>query len=159
MKFRKFKKSDTKEVARIKTDVFKSCNQNEYFDKRAVYKYLERTDPKRSEAELFKIFNFSSLPIFYVAEDDKTGLLGYIAGNKNRIVNLFVEQNDHKKGIGKKLVELFEKEAKKQGAKEIRLRSSLFAVRFYEKMGYKKTTGVRNLRGLKVQPMKKSLVF
>ena len=33
----------------------------------------------------------------------------------------------------------------------------MYAVPFYQKIGYKKTTGIRNLHGLKVQPMKKVL--
>ncbi len=43
-----------------------------------------------------------------------------------------------KKGIGKKLVKHFEKEAIKLGAKEIKIRASLYATPFYQKIGYKK---------------------
>jgi len=32
-----------------------------------------------------------------------------------------------------------------------------YAAPFYQKIGYKKTTGIRNFRGLKVYPMKKAL--
>jgi hypothetical protein len=44
----------------------------------------------------------------------------------------------------------------------ISLAATLYAVPFYEAMGYKKTTGVRNCwsfggRGLKYQPMKKQI--
>ena len=51
----------------------------------------------------------------------------------------------------------FENEAKKWGSKEIKIRASLFSVLFYERIGYKKTTGTRNFMGLKIQPMKKVL--
>jgi hypothetical protein len=37
------------------------------------------------------------------------------------------------------------------------LRGSLYATPFYQSMGYRKTTGVRKLHGLKIQPMRKEL--
>ncbi len=55
-------------------------------------------------------------------------------------------------------IEKFEKEAKKNSS-YIKTRASLFAVPFYRKMGYKKTTGIRKFKGLKIQPMKKILQF
>jgi hypothetical protein len=39
----------------------------------------------------------------------------------------------------------------------IRIRSSLYAVPFYRKLGYKKSTGVRGFKGLKMQPIIKKL--
>lgn len=80
-----------------------------------------------------------------------------IRGRKGRIINLFVVGKHHQKGIGKLLVNRFELESRKQGSKEIKVRASLYAVPFYQKMGYKKTTGIRNFRGLKVWPMRKEL--
>ena len=35
--------------------------------------------------------------------------------------------------------------------------SSLYAQKFYEKMGYKKSTGIRKKKGFVYQPMKKIL--
>lgn len=155
MRYRKFKNSDIRQVATIKNSVFSSFNKSEYFEKEAVTKYLHYTNPKKSDQELLEAFKVNN-SIFYVAEENDK-ILGYIKGRKNRIGNLFVLGKTHKKGIGTKLVDLFEKEAKKQDSKEIKINSSLYAIPFYQKMGYKKTTGIRNLYGLKVQPMKKVL--
>lgn len=156
MKFRKFKKRDARQIAEIKNSVFSSFNKLEYFKKNAVSKYLSNTNPKKSDQELFEAFKITQDSIFFVAEEDDK-ILGYIKGNKNRIANLFVLGKTHRKGIGKKLVNLFEKEAEKQNSKEIKIRSSIYAIPFYQKMDYKKTTGVRNFHGLKIQPMKKFL--
>ena len=156
MKFRKFKKGDIRQIAKIKNSVFSRFNISEYFEKRAIDWYLNFTNPKKSDQELLKAFHVSSKSIFYVAEENNK-IIGYIKGGKNRIGNLFVVGKVHKKGVGKKLVELFEREAKKQNSKEIKISSSIYAASFYQKMGYKKTTGIRNLHGLKIQPMKKIL--
>ncbi len=155
MRFRKFKKSDIRQIAKIKNSVFSSFNKSEYFEKKAVSKYLSYTNPKKSDQELLEAFKIKN-SIFYIAEENEK-IFGYIKGRKNRIGNLFVLGKIHKKGIGRKLVDLFEKEAKKQNSKEIKIHSSIYAVPFYQKMGYKKTTGIRNFHGLKVQPMKKVL--
>lgn len=156
MKFRKFKKEDIRQIAEIKNSVFKKFNNSEYFKKEAIDWYLNFTNPQKSDKELLEAFHVSSKSIFYVAEENNK-IVGYIKGSKNRIGNLFVIGKTHKKGVGKKLVELLEKEAKKQNSKEIKIRSSIYAVPFYQKMGYKKTTGIRNLHGLKIQPMRKIL--
>lgn len=156
MKFRKFKKGDIGQIAEIKNSVFGKFNSSEYFKKDAIEWYLDFTSPKRSDKELLEAFCISDKSIFYVAEENSK-IIGYIKGNKDRIGNLFVLENSHKKGVGKKLVELLEKEAKKQNSKEIKIRSSIYAIPFYQKMDYKKTTGVRNFHNLKIQPMKKIL--
>lgn len=156
MKFRKFKKRDIKQIAKIKNHVFSRFNKSEYFERNAVERYLNHTNLTKSDKELIEAFNISKDTIFYVAEENNK-IKGYINGRKNKIGNLFVLGAEHKKGIGRKLVELFEKESKKQNSYEIKIRSSIYAIPFYEKMGYKKTTGIRNMGGLRVQPMKKRL--
>ena len=154
MRIRKFQRKDTIAVALIIRNTFKKFNSKEYFKKDALKTYLNHYDPKlNSEEKLYS--NFQRTSIFYVAEENNQ-IVGLIRGIPERIVNLFVDKNQHKKGIGKKLVLKFENEAKKYVDK-INIRSSLYASSFYEKMGYKKTTGIRNFRGLKVSPMKEVL--
>lgn len=58
------------------------------------------------------------------------------------------------------LVERFEQEIKSLGGGVIRVASTMVAVLFYSKMGYKKSTGVRKSwsfdgYGFPIQPMKK----
>ena len=76
---------------------------------------------------------------------------------ENRIVNLFVHQNFHNQGIGKKLIRRYERECKNKGYQKIVLRSQIYAVPFYKACGFKKTTGIRIKFGLIIQPMKKLL--
>ncbi len=68
----------------------------------------------------------------------------------------------HRLGIGSQLVDRFEDECKRQGSKQVKVAATLYAVPFYTRMGYKKTTGLRSGwsfggSGLVYQPMKKIL--
>ena len=78
-------------------------------------------------------------------------------GTVDELVRLFVHHRYHGKGIGRNLMQRFEQECLRKGSTSIRIRSSLYAVPFYLKMGGKKTTGMRNFKGLKCQSMKKIL--
>lgn len=94
--------------------------------------------------------------------DDKDEIVGVVRGEKEKLSSLFVRGDHHRRGIGRSLVEAFEQECASQGSEVIRLTATLFAVPFYVKMGYKKSTGARPWRayggeGMIVQPMKKRL--
>ena len=97
----------------------------------------------------------------FVAENDRE-IVGVLRGRKVRLGSLFVRADYHRQGIGRKLVEHFEKECLREGPTVIRVAATLYAVPFYQAMGYKKSTGVRigwsfDGRGLKIQPMRKVL--
>jgi len=97
----------------------------------------------------------------FVAERDGE-IVGVLRGRKDKLQSLFVRGDLHRQGIGRRLVEIFEQACVGQGAKEIRLMSTLYAVPFYQVIGYKKSTGVRRMKsfegeGLPYQPMKKVL--
>ncbi|MFA5303466.1 MAG: GNAT family N-acetyltransferase [Candidatus Nanoarchaeia archaeon] len=136
MIIRKFKAKDAKEVACLISKTYKKFNSLDYFDPKAAKEYIDFFNPKISSVE--KIHEvFSKATIFYVAVDNGK-IIGTIRGTPERISSLFVEGNQHKKGIGKKLLKKFEKEAIKKGSKLIKLRSQPYSVGFYEKNGYKK---------------------
>lgn len=97
----------------------------------------------------------------FVAEKDGE-VVGVLRGRKDKLQSLFVRGDLHRQGIGRRLVERFEQECVHQGAEVIRLMSTLYAVPFYQAMGYQKSTGVRRMKsfegeGLEYQPMKKIL--
>lgn len=147
---RKFKAKDLKESADLVAKTFSEYNKKEG-SKEAVKGYISRYSNLDSAKK-----SFSRSKIFFVAiANDK--IVGIIRGSENRIINLYVRGDCHNKGIGRKLVERFEKECKKRGSKEIKIRASLFAAPFYQKMGYKKSTGIRKFIGLSIQPMKKKI--
>lgn len=97
----------------------------------------------------------------FVAEDAGE-IVGVLRGRKDKLQSLFVREDYHRQGVGRRLVEQFEQACARQGAEEIKVQATLYAVPFYLAMGYKRTTGTRQMRsfdgrGLAYQPMKKSL--
>jgi len=99
--------------------------------------------------------------IGYVAEKNGN-IVGVLRGRLGRIASLFVGGDFHRRGIGRRLVGRFEDKCLRQGGSVVKVASTLYAVPFYTKLGYKKTTGVRagwsfEGTGLIYQPMKKVL--
>ncbi len=97
----------------------------------------------------------------YLAEEDGV-IAGVLRGRMDRLGSLFVGSAYQGRGIGRSLVDSFEREVRRNQGTVIRVASSLYAVPFYLKMGYKKSTGIRNSwsfqgYGLPIQPMKKIL--
>ncbi|MBP6910438.1 GNAT family N-acetyltransferase [Patescibacteria group bacterium] len=83
--------------------------------------------------------SIKSNDICYVALD-KTKVVGVVRGSKGYCSNLFVDSRYHGQGIGKMLMNAFEKKCKALGEKEVKIRSSKYAVPFYTAIGYTKTT-------------------
>jgi ribosomal protein S18 acetylase RimI-like enzyme len=142
------------DVAHLVRETFGKYN-NEGENKDAVNGYIAHFSTGKENIDALKKMFLGSF-LFFVATDGNK-IVGMIRGRKERITNLFVSGDYHSQGIGTKLVEAFEKESLKRKIKIIRIKASLFAVPFYQKMGYKKTTGIRNFIGLKIQPMSKLL--
>ncbi len=154
MKIRKYKKTDLKEAANLISRTFRKFNSDEG-TKKGVKDYIEFYTPK--EKNLLKIKEqFSKTPIFLVAVE-KNNLVGLIRGRQDRITNLFVGASYHRRKIGKKLIVAFERAVLKTNSKLVKAAASLYAVPFYQKMGYKKTTGIRHRYGLRIQPLQKRL--
>jgi GNAT superfamily N-acetyltransferase len=121
-----------------------------------VQRYIDRYNPNNNLGYIKE--GFEKILFFYVALDRESFVLvGLVRGLENRVVNLFVKGEYHRRGIGTKLMRRIETELRKRGVREIKPRASLYAVPFYQSLGYTKTTGIRNFLGLKIQPMKKTL--
>jgi GNAT superfamily N-acetyltransferase len=155
VKLRKFQKNDTREVASLVADTYRRFNSTECTEESAAKEYINYYNPRKNTDEQLYA-NFLRTPIFYVVVDAGK-IIGMIRGRPERISNLFVDGRLHKKGVGTLLLNAFEAEAKRCESKQIKLRASLYAIPFYEKMGYKKTTGIRTFHGLKACPMKKRI--
>lgn len=100
-------------------------------------------------------------PLVLVAQEGEA-VVGVLRGSPGRLNSLFVAGDHHRRGIGRRLMQAFEKYCRQQGEAKITMASTLFAVPFYQSLGYKKSTGVRRMRsfegeGLPYQPMKKVL--
>ena len=153
IKIRKATKKDIIPASDLVIKTFVKFNSKEG-TKRGVQEYMNHHDPKKNLDQIKQ--QFPKYKIFLVAEDRKK-IIGIIRGSESRIGNLFVAGKYHKKGIAQKLIKRFEKIAKKRGSNKIKVRSSLYASGFYLKNGYKKTTGITKMHGLKLQPMTKRL--
>ncbi len=99
--------------------------------------------------------------MIFVAEDEGQ-VVGVLRCRPGRLQSLFVRADHHRQGIGSRLVAACERWCARQGSRVISLASTLYAVPFYQALGYKKSTGVRNGwsfdgSGLLYQPMKKEL--
>jgi GNAT superfamily N-acetyltransferase len=96
------------------------------------------------------------------AAEEGGEIIGVLRGKSDKLQSLFVREDHHRRGVGRRLVERFERECAQQGAGTIKVQATLYAIPFYLAMGYKRSTGVRQMRsfdgsGFKYQPMKKSL--
>jgi GNAT superfamily N-acetyltransferase len=113
------------------------------------------------EAQRAAIAQAIRASMVFVAEHDGE-VVGVLRGRTERIQSLFVCGAYQRRGIGRQLMERCEQECIRQGAKTIKVASTLLAVPFYLALGYKRTTGVRNGWsfggvGLRYQPMKKTV--
>ncbi|MFC1722930.1 GNAT family N-acetyltransferase [Nanoarchaeota archaeon] len=147
------KKADVPKAVRVIRAVFGKFLVQEHPKKISQW-YLDFYDMKKNEKKIYD--NFQKTTIKYFAEENGKAI-GMIRGTPGRITNLYILGKHHRKGIGEKLLARFEKEAKRKGSKQINIRASKFATKFYQKHEYKKTTGMRKFRGMNVQPMKKVL--
>lgn len=102
------------------------------------FRHARSTDPEHQAA----IAQIIQAAIMLVAVDE-TRIVGVLRGRTDRLQSLFVDGDYHRQGIGKELVAQFEQEALRAQTTAIRVASSLYAVPFYLKLGYKKTTGMR----------------
>ncbi|MFA4942488.1 MAG: GNAT family N-acetyltransferase [Patescibacteria group bacterium] len=141
-------------IADLVCRTYQTFNKNEG-DKKSIKAFLSQFDNSSCSADdLIKKFKKSTINF---GAFSGTKIIGIIRGNKNRITNLFIDGKFHHQGIGKRLIELFESHAKKEGSKFIKVRSSIYATNFYLRSGYKKTTGIRLYHGLKIQPLEKKI--
>lgn len=121
------------------------------------FQFAGSADPAHCDA----ITRVLRAEMVFVAEDDGQ-IVGVLRCRPARLQSLFVRQDHHRQGIGRKLVERCEQECGKRGSRVIHLAATLYAVPFYEFVGYKKSTGIRSGwsfegHGLKYQPMRKVL--
>jgi GNAT superfamily N-acetyltransferase len=150
MIIRKFRKQDASDVCRLVSTTFKTFVASE-FTKKGVKKFLEEQTPEK-QIERSKTRNV------LVAVSNRK-IIGMIEGNgKDKVTRLFVYRQYHGKGIAKQMMNKLEKIYKKHGTSKIRVFSSLYAINFYKKMGYKKSTRKIRKNGFVYQPMRKILL-
>jgi N-acetylglutamate synthase-like GNAT family acetyltransferase len=90
---------------------------------------------------------------FILAAEEK-GLMmgmGVLNAEKKMITGMYVSCGQIRRGIGRKIIRVLEKQAKKRKIKKLALNSSLSATEFYKKMGYRwiKKTAIK-MGGIKI---------
>jgi GNAT superfamily N-acetyltransferase len=123
------------------------------------FRYAWSNDPIHRDA----IAKVLRTRMIFVAEDDKQ-IVGVLRCRPGRLQSLFVREDHHHQGIGRRLVENCEHWCANQDSLVIHLASTLYAIPFYSALGYKKSTGIRSGwsfdgEGLKYQPMKKHITM
>lgn len=154
IRIRKYRHSDFEPVARLVRKLFHKFVMPDASPDGVKWWTIFHSLKKENHENIIRRFNECS--ICFVAVD-KGKIVGTVMGTTDEMVRLFVKESYHGRGVGKILAERFEKECKKMGSSQYRIIASLWAVPFYQKIGCRKTTGIRNLHGLKIQHMKKIL--
>ena len=157
---RNYSENDAEEIGQLIADTYSEFNlsfasQEDRNLMLGPFRYAHSSDDAHRKA----IIEILRSPMFYVAESNGK-VAGILRGRKERLASLFVHKDFHNQGIGRKLVKHFEAESVRQGVSVIRVAATLYAIPFYLKLGYKKSSGLRNSwsfegHGFPYQPMKK----
>jgi ribosomal protein S18 acetylase RimI-like enzyme len=147
---RRSRKGDASDVCRLVIATF-----NEFiaadFSKKGIRQFMyDQTVDKQMD-------RIETMDVFVALDEDN--IAGMIEGNgKDKITRLFIDKKYHRKGVGKQLTKKIEELYQAKGAKKIRVFSSIYAIDFYRKIGFKKSTGVMKREGFVYQPMVKSFL-
>ena len=159
---RDYRESDAPSVGRLIADTYGNLNlgfASPEEKERLLGPFRHARSPDQAHQEA--IARVIRASMVFVAEDGGH-IVGVLRGRKDRLQSLFVREDHHRQGIGRRLVERFEQECARQGGSIVRVAATLYAIPFYTAMGYRKTTGLRSGwsfegTGLRYQPMKKIL--
>ncbi|MBN1875784.1 MAG: GNAT family N-acetyltransferase [Anaerolineae bacterium] len=159
---RDYVEEDAPSVGRLIADTFGEFNLAYASPEERVlllgpFQYAESQDPAHQAA----IAEAIAADMVFVAENAGE-IVGVLRGRPDKLRSLFVRKDHHRRGIGCRLVHHFEQACQRQEATVIKVQATLFAVPFYQSVGYKKTTGIRSCRIFEgtrfpYQPMKKIL--
>lgn len=154
VRIRRCRPADARAVCRLISRTYaRFCGQEG--TPAAVRRYVQGYDPKGRRIEELQV-RLARTPGQLVATSGGV-VVGVVRWREDRMVNLFVAAAYHRQGIATRLVRRFEQACRRSGFERAVLRASLYAVPFYQSVGYRKTTGVRTFHGLKIQPMRKRL--
>ena len=129
IKIRKFLEGDALEASNLIRKTL--SEENSKFYPNSVIEYMSNEFSPNFLIELSKERDF------FVAIEKST-IIGTITIMNDYIGTVFVNPDEHSKGIGTKLMMTIENLAKERKIEKLRLQSSINAVDFYEKLGYKK---------------------
>jgi N-acetylglutamate synthase-like GNAT family acetyltransferase len=129
MKIRKAKESDAGEISKLITEVVSNNFSGVYSDNVIKY-FCEQNSVKN-------ILKKMRQNVKYFVVENKGEIIGVAGIKKNRIVSFHIDVKHQKQGIGKQLMFYIENYAKDNFVKKLKVYSSLPAVKFYQKCGFK----------------------
>jgi len=136
MKIRKIKKSDIKNVSKLITEVVQNNFSGVYSDK--VIKYF--CEQNSVENIIKKLNNNTN----YFVVENKGRIIGVAGIKKDEIVSFHISVKHQGCGIGKRLMTFIKNFAKQNYIKKLKVHSSIPAVNFYKKCGFKFVKKVTN---------------
>jgi len=129
MRIREAEIKDSEEITKLHKRTVKEINGRDYQEE-TIKEWIENITKENTEKEI-KQTNF------YIAEEQGR-IIGFVNFNEERtIYQIYVSPDHLDKGIGTKLLEKAEKEAREKGIKKIKGNSTLTAQKFFQKKGYK----------------------
>ena len=128
MRIRKIREEDAKKVSELIHRTLVEINSKDY-SQRVIQNMKDNFTSQRITKRIKK-------RDIYVAVDSKK-ILGTASLDNNVILSFFVDSKNIGKGIGSRLLKFLENKIKKKGFKEAKVPSSITALDFYKKLGYR----------------------
>lgn len=129
MKIRKFKSSDSVEVAKLHRNTIRYVNKTDYPPKQ-IKVWSGRVSAKRFRESISQRKRFVAI--------EKNKIVGFgDYSSDGELTGLYIHKDFQGRGVGKSLLIKLEGQARKQGIKEFHLESTTTAKIFYERNGYK----------------------
>ena len=132
MRIRRARPEDAKEIASMNRKTVRNVNKKDY-TKRQIAAWSSMNKARR----LCKAIKEGRKIWVAVDKDEIVGMATLLPEEKE-VGGFYIKHNKIGTGIGKKLNEKIEQEAKKKNIKELKLCSTITAAPFYKKRGYKK---------------------
>lgn len=151
MKIRRYKKSDAEEKAEVHSESVREIASDDYSKQEIeVWSDVEVEQEPLPEEKVRNV----------AIQDEIIVGFGEYNREENEVTGLYVQPDYTGRGIGEKLLEKVEKNAKEQGLEKLTCLSTVTAKDFYQKHGYKvlaeKTRQMED-QNLKVYKMEKEL--
>lgn len=160
---RPFQEQDSTQVGILIADCFSQYNleQMEQTEKPAYlgpFYNVRSSDPAHKQ----QIAILIQAPIILVAQNEKGQICAVLRATHDRILTLCVHDFYFFQNIGRQLFEEYELRMHKKGVDNVKVAAPLYSIAFYLRMGYKRSTGIRNTLtfpngSLPCQPMKKRI--
>lgn len=132
MRIRKARPEDAKEIVKLVRDTVRKVNIKDY-SKEQIEAWA-----KTNRADKYRKMLEEGRKVYVAIDKGEMVGMATFKPEKEQIGGFYIKHDKIGRGIGKKLNERIEKEAKKEGITEITLYSTTTAISFYQKRGYKK---------------------